>query len=249
MQLAYRTAGSGTQAAVFVHGFAQSSVYWQPTLEQLPPRMVGYAIDLPGFGDSHAVPGPYSISSHAEAIVDFVRERRLGRIVLVGNSMGGVVCQLLAARYPECVRALVLVSTGAYARDPAASRAAAEHQLTAVWDRDEVLGYVQRFFVRPPTDLEPYVTAALLANREARHDTALSSAELDLRPELTSIRVMTLIVQGGNDTGRTPADGELMASLIPDSELHVIAGVGHTPMLEDPRAFTEIFHAFLARLA
>jgi pimeloyl-ACP methyl ester carboxylesterase len=57
-----------------------------------------------------------------------------------------------------------------------------------------------------------------------------------------------LIVQGGRDASRTPADGALMASLIPDAELQVIDGVGHTPMLEDPHAFTTLFHAFLGRI-
>jgi pimeloyl-ACP methyl ester carboxylesterase len=248
MVLAYRTSGDGPHAAVFVHGFAQSSLYWQPTLERLPRGVRGYAVDLPGFGASHAVPGPYTIATHAAAVAEFITEQQLERVVLVGNSMGGVVCQLLAVRHPQRLGALVLVSTGAYARDPAAARAAAEHQAVARWDRTEARGYVERFFVQPPADLEPYVDAALQATAAARAATTLSSAELDLRPELPSIRVPTLIVQGGRDAGRTPADGALMASLIPDAELHVIDGVGHTPMLEDPGAFTTLFHAFLVQI-
>jgi 3-oxoadipate enol-lactonase len=248
MQLSYRTSGDGPHAAIFVHGFAQSSLYWQPTLERLPAGVRGFAVDLPGFGDSHAVPGPYSIAGHAAAVVDFVTQRQLDHVVLVGNSMGGVVCQLLAARHTQRLGGLVLVSTGAYARDPAAARAAADHQAVALWDRAEVRPYVERFFVRPPADLEPYVDAALQANAEARSATTRSSAELDLRPELPSIPVPTLIVQGGADTGRTPQDGALMAGLIPNAVLHVIDGVGHTPMLEDPNAFATLFDAFLARV-
>ena len=248
MVLAYRTSGDGPQAAVFVHGFAQSSLYWQPTLELLPGNVRGYAVDLPGFGASNAVPGPYSIAAHAAAVADFMAEHELERAVLVGNSMGGVVCQLLAARHPERLGALVLVSTGAYARNPAAARAAGEHHAVARWDHSEVRDYVEHFFVQAPADLEPYVEAALQATAEARAATALSSAELDLRPELPSIRVPTLIVQGGRDANRTPADGALMSSLIPNAELHTIEGVGHTPMLEDPQAFTTLFHAFLGRI-
>jgi pimeloyl-ACP methyl ester carboxylesterase len=248
MVLAHRTSGDGPHAAVFVHGFAQSSLYWQPTLERLPRNVRGYAVDLPGFGTSNAIAGPYSIAAHAAAVNDFMAEQQLERVVLVGNSMGGVVCQLLAVRHPQRLGALVLVSTGAYARNPAAARAAAEHQALARWDYAEVRRYVERFFVRAPADLEPYVEAALRATAEARGATTLSSAELDLRPELPGILVPTLIVQGGRDANRTPADGALMASLIPDAELQVIDGVGHTPMLEDPRAFTTLFHAFLARI-
>jgi 3-oxoadipate enol-lactonase len=248
MVLAYRTSGDGPYTAVFVHGFAQSGLYWQPTLEGLPRNVRGYAVDLPGFGASNGVPGPYSIASHATAVVDFMAEQQLENVVLVGNSMGGVVCQLLAARHPQRLGGLVLVSTGAFAKDPAGARVAAEHHAVARWDHAEARPYVERFFVQPPADLEPYVEAALQATAAARSATTRSSAELDLRPELPAIAVPTLIIQGGSDANRTPADGALMASLIPDAELHVIDGVGHTPMLEDPRAFTALFHAFLARV-
>ena len=248
MVLAYRSAGAGPHAAVFIHGFAQSALYWQPTLEDLPRNVRGYAVDLPGFGASNAVPGPYSIATHAAAVVDFMAEQQLERVVLVGNSMGGVVCQLLAARHPQRLRGLVLVSTGPFAKDPAGARAAAAHHAVARWDRAEVRPYVERFFAQAPADLEPYIEAALPATAAARAATTLSSAELDLRLELPGILVPTLIVQGGRDANRTPADGALMASLIPDAELQVIDGVGHTPMLEDPRAFTTLFHAFLGRI-
>jgi len=134
-------------------------------------------------------------------------------------------------------------------RNAADARAAAEHHAHAPWDRAEARAYVERFFVQAPADLEPYVDAALQATAKARAATTLSSAELDLRPELPAIRVPTLIVQGGRDANRTAADGALMASLIPDAELQVIDGVGHTPMLEDPLAFTTLFHAFLNRHA
>ena len=248
MPLAVRTAGTGPRAAVFVHGFAQSSLYWQPTLDSLPRDVRGYAVDLPGFGDSNGVPGPYSIASHAAAVDAFMADQNLREVILVGNSMGGVVCQAVAVWHPQRLGALVLVSTGSYARDRAAAKAAGEHQVVAAWDRAEVHAYVERFFVRPPMDLDPYVEVALQATREARSATTFSSADLDFRPDLPSIAVPTLIVQGGLDQGRTPQDGAVMASLIPNAELHVIDGAGHSPMLEDPVAFTRILHTFLRRI-
>src|SRR5437763_1335996 len=112
-------------------------------------------------------------------------------------------------------------------------------------DREAARRLVKHFFVQPPANLDPYIDAALMARVEARTQTRLSSAATDLRPDLHRITVPTLIVQGERDTSRPPSLGKVMADALPDAELHVIPGVGHTPMLEDPQTWQTLFHAFL----
>ena len=130
--------------------------------------------------------------------------------------------------------------------DPAAQNAVADMHEKAQWNRDQATAYIAHFFKRPPPDVEPYVDAALQARREARAESARSSAGIDLRPDLSRITVPTLIVQGELDSNRTPALGRSMAELIPNAQVQVIEGVGHTPMLEDASAWSHIFHQFLA---
>ena len=234
---------------MFVHGMCQSSVFWQPTLDELPPEFRGFALDLPGFGGSSDVPPvgeTHSIAGHAAAVAGFLEANDLRDVILVGSSMGGIVCQYVAAHHPERLSRLVLVSTGPNVPDPAGALAAADVEANAVWDRAAAADYVTHFFVKPPPDLEPYVEAALQASRGGRVDTRRSSATTDMRPDLPKISVPTLIVQGERDGGRTPAVGALMASLIPNARLEVVPGVGHTPMLEDPITWRQLFHAFLA---
>jgi pimeloyl-ACP methyl ester carboxylesterase len=245
--LAFREGGSGDRVVIFVHGMYQSSVFWQPTLDSLPPGVRGFAVDLPGFGGSSGVPGPYTIQGHAEAVDRFARAHGITEAVLAGNSMGGIVCQQVGINGPAWLTRLVLVSSGPNVPDPAAALAAAEAEAreNPPWDRAAAEEYVQHFFVKPPADLEPYVEAALQVHRPAAFETRRSSAQTDLRPDLGKIRVPTLIVQGEKDAGRTPAVGAAMAGLIPDATLHVIPGVGHTPMLEDAATFRAIFDPFV----
>jgi 3-oxoadipate enol-lactonase len=243
--LAFREGGSGDRVAIFVHGMYQSSIFWEPTLDDLPPGVRGFAVDLPGFGASNGLPGPYTIQGHAEAIDGFVRARGFSDVVLVGNSMGGIVCQQVGINRPAWLGMLVLVSSGPNVPDPAAALAAADADEEAPWDRAVAEEYVRHFFARQPADSAPYVEAALRARRAAAFETRRSSALTDLRPGLGQIVVPTLIIQGELDTGRTPAVGAEMAQLIPNATLHVIAGVGHTPMLEDAATFRELLHAFL----
>ena len=246
--LAFRQGGSGATPIVFVHGMCQGSVFWQPTLDELPAGYRGYAVDLPGFAGSHAVPPSgetYTIEGHADAVAGFIAANDLQNVILVGNSMGGVVCQMTAVRHPERLSRLGLVATGPCTPNPAAALAAADEEERQAWDRAAAADYVNHFFVRPPANLEPYVDAAEQASLRGRVDTRRSSARTDLRPDLPRIGIPTLIVQGERDAARTPAVGAEMAGLIPNARLEVIPGVGHTPMLEDPDTWRRLFHGFL----
>src|SRR5687767_1199258 len=97
----YRAAGEGRPVVVCVHGFCQSSVYWQPTLDQLAAAGArGIAPDLPGFGRSARVAGPYTMDRYADGLAELLDALGLERVALIGGSMGGVIAQQFALRHP-----------------------------------------------------------------------------------------------------------------------------------------------------
>lgn len=95
---------------VFVHGLGGSATNWTDLAAQLSGCFRGLALDLPGFGRSDPpATGDYSLAGHADAVLCFLAGR--GELVhLVGNSMGGAIALAVAARGPELVRTLTLVS-------------------------------------------------------------------------------------------------------------------------------------------
>ena len=104
---------------IFLHGFCQSSAYWEPTLDRLASAgRTGLAPDLPGFAGSAKLHGPYTMKAYADALARFLDAREIPRVVLVGGSMGGVVAQQFALRHPERLVRLLLVATGAFTADP-----------------------------------------------------------------------------------------------------------------------------------
>jgi len=69
------------------------------------------ALDLPGFGESEVpADGDYSIGGQAASVIELIDKRARWPVHLVGNSLGGAVCTRVAARRPDLVRTLTLVS-------------------------------------------------------------------------------------------------------------------------------------------
>ncbi|MBE7162350.1 MAG: alpha/beta hydrolase [Williamsia herbipolensis] len=104
--------GTDMPVALYVHGLAGNSTNFDVVGAVLAQQCRSYAIDLPGFGRSDPPPGErYGLEDDAAVVAAVIRELSPGRRVhLVGNSLGGLVCVLLAARHPELVASLSLIS-------------------------------------------------------------------------------------------------------------------------------------------
>lgn len=114
-----RTPGPDGACAVYVHGLGGSSSNWTDLAAQLAPSASGVALDLPGFGFSAPEPDfAFSLDAQAEVLARFVEGLGVGAVHLLGNSMGGAVVLLLAARRPELVRTLTLISPAMPDRRP-----------------------------------------------------------------------------------------------------------------------------------
>ena len=98
-------------AALFLHGLGGSALNWTDFMGRMSNRLDCYALDLHGFGSSPPPrDGDMTPSGHARAAADFILERDLRPVHLFGNSMGGAVSVQLAARRPDLVRSVTLIS-------------------------------------------------------------------------------------------------------------------------------------------
>lgn len=99
------------QPALFVHGLGGSATNWTDLAGLLKHALEVQAIDLPGFGRSGPAPGrDYSLEAHARTVIAYLEQSGRGPVHLVGNSLGGAVSILVAARRPDLVRTLTLIS-------------------------------------------------------------------------------------------------------------------------------------------
>ena len=102
--------GAG-EPALCLHGLEGSSRNWTDLMELLRPALACAAADLPGFGNSPPRPdGKHSIAALAQSVTTLIGKLGRGPVHLIGNSLGGSVCVQVAARRPDLVRTLTLVS-------------------------------------------------------------------------------------------------------------------------------------------
>ncbi|WP_235564329.1 alpha/beta fold hydrolase [Modestobacter sp. Leaf380] len=123
------------ERALYVHGLGGAATNWTDLAGLLAVRCEGFAIDLPGFGQSEPpARGGWSIADHVSAVVatlEWVRDRpgpgQGAPVHLLGNSLGGLVGLLATARRRDLVATLTLVSPAmpVYRVPPAFDRAIA----------------------------------------------------------------------------------------------------------------------------
>jgi pimeloyl-ACP methyl ester carboxylesterase len=108
---------------VFIHGLSGSSSNWTDLAALLSGHANGLAVDLPGTGLSEPLRGyRYTLDEFADTVAQALRATESGPIHLFGNSLGGATSMVLAARHPDLVRTLTLISPAVPDRRPLPTR-------------------------------------------------------------------------------------------------------------------------------
>ena len=98
---------------LLVHGLGGSSINWTEVGPDLTSHGRVMAPDLPGFGRSPPAGRTADVNDQAELLAEFVQMHTDEPALVIGNSMGGLIAMLLAARHPHLVHRLVLVNPAA----------------------------------------------------------------------------------------------------------------------------------------
>jgi pimeloyl-ACP methyl ester carboxylesterase len=96
---------------VLIHGFTDSWSSYEPIIAELPSAVPVIAYDLRGHGGSARTPGAYTLREHLRDAAAVLEAAVVGRAVLCGHSLGGVIAACLAAEQPERVAGLILEDT------------------------------------------------------------------------------------------------------------------------------------------
>lgn len=251
----YLEAGSGPPL-LLLHGFTGSKENWLPVIGALAEDFHVIAPDLPGWGYGAALPPPppYGYRADAARLEMFAEALWPGRrFDLVGHSMGGGVAAVLAGDSPSKVQRLVLMDAAGVEYDNEFARAvqAGGHPF-GVDDGTDLERYMQLVFVDPPWVPWP-VDRALIEHRIANAPferevlQAISAPPTALAPEQAApaITAPTLLLWCRNDRVVDLSAAERYRELIPHSELLLLDGCNHMPMMELPAATVQALRGFL----
>jgi pimeloyl-ACP methyl ester carboxylesterase len=252
----------GLEPIVFVHGLGGQ---WQNWLENIPRAALErrvIAMDLPGFGRSPMPRERVTISGYGRCVDALCDKLSLGRVDMVGNSMGGYIAAEVAIQVPERIDQLILVSAAGItsadiARRPIitagriatvmVSYGAARHRQIASRPKSRHLALA--LVARHPSLLKAdlaYEGFFKGAGKPGFDDALRACLEYDFRDRLPEIRQPTLIVWGEKDSIIPVRDAHEFERLIPDSRKVVMQDTGHIPMAERPASFNDVMMEFLA---
>jgi pimeloyl-ACP methyl ester carboxylesterase len=273
---------AGAEPAIFIHGLGGSSTNWTDLMDLLSrpvqgqpaaPVLACAAIDLPGFGSSPPASGDYSINAHATTVIQLIEEQGLGPVHLIGNSLGGAVSTRVAARRPDLVRTLVLVSPAlpdlrprplpmrlALAAVPAIGPVIMTglRRLPAESRTDRAIRdvYSDPGIVHPARRREEiaavlrrdslfYADQALLMTARSLVSEYFKVGRRSLWRDATTIAAPALILHGSHDRLVNPVMAAKAARAFPTARVLVLAGVGHVAMMERPTLVATEIRVFL----
>jgi pimeloyl-ACP methyl ester carboxylesterase len=249
----------GGEPLLLVTGFTISSAVFEPVLDRYG-RFDVVTYDNRQSGRSSSPRRPTSMPELAADAAGLLERLDIPAAHVYGLSMGGMIAQELAIRFPERVLGLVLGGTtpgGPRAARPALKDLQALAKgLAGGWsDRDRA--WLGRWVFSERFRREQPVRAAELLRHFGRHRPTPFGAWAhwwatvyhDTVSRLPCIEAPTLVMHGEQDAMAPLANARLLAERIPDAELAIVPGAGHAFMLERPDASREIFEGWLARRA
>lgn len=274
-------ADADSERVVLVHGLGGSSRNWTDLMDLLsrPGRpgeavLTCEALDLPGYGDSPLpAGGDYSIGGQAASVIAFIDRQGRWPVHLVGNSLGGAVCTRVAARRPDLVRTLTLISPalpdlrprilplrvaavsvpgiGAWALSRLEAQSAEQRTLRSLRDvfADPALMHPSRVqeeideVVR--RDSLGYQVEVLLGSVRSLVAEYTRRGPGTLWRDAARVTAPTLVIHGSHDRLVSPASAARAARSFRYGQAVVLPRVGHVAMMERPDLVARLMREFL----
>ena len=232
------------EPVVLVHGFGASKENWLLMAGLLARRYRLIIPDLPGFGESHFIASSnYRLATQADRLHRILTQLDCGPVHLVGNSMGGAISGITAARHPEQVLSLTLMNAaglrGHRASDFERSLLKGQNPLIP----GNILDVARLFRIATWRNrhglsalLTPLMYREMVHRNPVNHRIFRDMLEIDEAPEgvFSTIQCPTLIMWGERDAVLDVSCAERFQAIIPHARQRIFQDVGHLPMVEAP---------------
>lgn len=249
VSIRYTSEGEGFPVFLIM-GFGATSDLWSPEFKNpLAQAHRVLAFDNRGIGGSKGPSVPPSIAIYAQDAIGLMDHLGIGKAHFIGISMGGMIAQQIAVRYPDRVAKLVLGATTCSSRYIRHSPALLGLWLIGIAPRLALRALVSdEYLERHPEVVEKIRSYARLhrASLKSLKQQSQSVSSFDLDDQVTSIKAPTLIIAGTGDRIINSENSLILASRIRGSKLIEFPGVGHAFTLERGPETNQAILDFLA---
>jgi 3-oxoadipate enol-lactonase len=243
--LYYESVGRGPPV-LLVSGQGMTLAAWWRTVEVLSGSFRVLSYDHRDTGRSSRTPWPYVVAQMADDARAVLDAAGVERAAVYGISLGGMVAQEVALRYPRRVGALVLGATtaggpGTILADPQSLTFFVRVGGMAP-EEGEWAAVPYNYGLRTRREHGQRIADDIARRLEYRVDTlaylhqVAAAATHNTVGRLRSIAAPTLVVHGEDDMVIPSANGRLLAEAIPGSELKLWPGAGHLYTTDEPEA-------------
>lgn len=188
-----------------------------------------------------------SLDGLVDYIVNFIEYKGYDNVHILGNSLGGHLCQILALRRPDLVKSMTLTGSSGLFENAMGNTFPKRGDYGYIKEKTEMVFYDPAVATQELVD-DLYETVNDLSKCIRIVKTAKSAVRHNLEDKISSIEVPTLLVWGREDTVTPCWVGEKYHSLLPNSTLHIIEKCGHAPMMEKPNEFNIFLDDFVTKL-
>ena len=254
-RVVYSEGGKG-EPVVLVHGFGSSRDSWNRFAGRLTKQYRVIAPDMPGWGESTRIEAEsYGYPKQVQRLREFITMLGLGRVHLIGHSMGGFICSAYAAQYPDEVITLSLIAPHGVA-EPEPSELFHDVAKGDNWLVASSLPEFERLLDKV-FGKRPYIPKSVL--RQAANRAIAGSAKSakifwetqkndpPLEARLPQIKGPALIIWGEHDRVLHVSCAEVFRRGIKNSEVLLLPGSGHMPLIENARQCATAWLKFVDR--
>lgn len=242
-------------SVLLIHGFGAIKENWLRYAAELTEQYHVVAIDLPGHGEStQDLSLNYRLENQVENVHQIAQALGLGQFHIVGNSMGGAISSLYAAKYPNEISTVTLY-------DPAGIHDV-ESEMVALLKEGVnplIVSDTESFqrllaFAMEVQPFIPWPITEVVAERASKKQkinakvfTDITAGDQNLfKAELKKIKAPTLIIWGAEDRVIHVGNADIYEGLIPGSKKVILEGIGHAPMIEVPQQSALLFVEFIS---
>tara|TARA_R110002049_G_scaffold301732_1_gene494071 strand:- start:3118 stop:3882 length:765 start_codon:yes stop_codon:yes gene_type:complete len=251
MKLYYQTIGKG-QPIVILHGLFGSSDNWRGIAKQLSTRAQVITVDLRNHGRSpHSQKITYALM--ADDLAELFELLKLGKVDIIGHSMGGKVAMTFSQRYPQWLRKLVVVDMAPrqyHDEHSAIFRALLALDLSLYATRNDVDEALK--IALPNKAVRQFLLMNLALNQQnlswqinlqALYDNYSELLEAVCEDE--TITMTSCFIRGGQSSYVGEEDEDLIRTCFPYAELVTIEQAGHWIHADAPQQFLTKITEFL----